>query len=46
MIDIHSKYDNMDKSGMFYAVICINNHIFFMYNLHFIRQPLEETKMV
>ena len=50
MIDIHSKYDNMDKSGMFYAVIYINNDIFLciicMYNLHFITQPLEETKMV
>ena len=28
MIDIHSKYDNMHKNGMFYALICINNHIF------------------
>ena len=27
MIDIHSKRDNMGKNGMFYALICINNHI-------------------
>ena len=27
MIDIHSKHDNMHKSGMFYALICINDHI-------------------
>ena len=27
MIDIHSKYDNGDKNGMFYALICIDNHI-------------------
>ena len=27
MIDIHSKYDNMHKNRMFYAKICINNHI-------------------
>ena len=27
MIDMHSKYDNMHKNGMFYALICINNHI-------------------
>ena len=28
MIEMHSKYDNMDKNGMFYALICINNHVF------------------
>ena len=27
MIDMHSKYDNMHKNGMFYALICIDNHI-------------------
>ena len=27
MIDMHSKYDNMHENGMFYALICINNHI-------------------
>ena len=27
MIDMHSKYDNMHTNGMFYALICINNHI-------------------
>ena len=27
MIDIHSKHDNMHKNGMFYALICIKNHI-------------------
>ena len=27
MIDIHSKYNNMHKSRMFYALIYINNHI-------------------
>ena len=28
MIEMHSKYDKMHKNGMFYALICINNHIF------------------
>ena len=28
MIDMYSKYDNMDKNGIFYALIFINNHIF------------------
>ena len=27
MIDMHSKYDNMYKNVIFYALICINNHI-------------------
>ena len=27
MIDMHSKYDNMHKNGMFYALICTNNHV-------------------
>ena len=27
MIDMHSKSDNMHKNVMFYALICINNHI-------------------
>ena len=27
MIDMHSKYDNKHKNKMFYAVICVNNHI-------------------
>ena len=27
MIEMHSKYDNMHQNGMFYALICINNHI-------------------
>ena len=26
MIDIYSKYDNMHKNEMFYALICINNN--------------------
>ena len=28
MIEMHSKYDNMHENGIFYAVICINNHVF------------------
>ena len=31
MIDMHSKYDNMHKNGMFYALICINNRIIACY---------------
>ena len=31
-IDIHSKYDNMHKNGMFYALIYINNHIIICIN--------------
>ena len=26
-LSMHSKYDNMHKNGMFYALICINNRI-------------------
>ena len=28
MIEMHSKYDNMHENGMFYTLICINNHVF------------------
>ena len=28
MIEMHSKYDYMHENGMFYALICINNHVF------------------
>ena len=27
MIDMHSKFDNIDNNGMFNALIDINNHI-------------------
>ena len=27
MIDLQSNYDNMHKDEMFYALVCINNHI-------------------
>ena len=27
MIEMHSKYDNMHINVMFYALICINNHV-------------------
>ena len=27
IIDMHSKYDNMHKNEMFYALVCINNYI-------------------
>ena len=27
MIDMHSKYDNMHKNGIFYVFVCINNHV-------------------
>ena len=26
-MDMHLKYDNMHENGMFYALICINNHV-------------------
>ena len=26
MIEMHLKYDNMHRNGMFYALFCINNH--------------------
>ena len=29
---MHSNYDNMDKNGMFYALICINNHVIISIN--------------
>ena len=32
MVDMHSKYDNMHKNGIFYAKICINNHIIICIN--------------
>ena len=34
MIDICSQHDNMHKNGMFYALICISNHIFTCINTH------------
>ena len=27
MIDMHSKFDNMHKNEMFYALLCINSHV-------------------
>ena len=27
MMNMHSKYDNMHRNGMFYALICFDNHI-------------------
>ena len=30
---MHSKYDNMHKNGIFYALICIKNHIIACYQL-------------
>ena len=32
MIEMHSKYDKMHTNRMFYALICINNHIFVCYD--------------
>ena len=32
MIEMHSKYDNMHTNGMFYALICINNHVLSCYD--------------
>ena len=28
MIEMHSKYDNMHINVMFYALFCINNHVY------------------
>ena len=35
MIDMHSKYDNMHKNEMFYALIWINNHILAYVNCYY-----------
>ena len=37
MIDIHSKYHNMNKNGLLYALIFIDNHIItcYIYYTHF-----------
>ena len=32
MIDIYSKHDRMQRNGMFYDLICINNHIILCIN--------------
>ena len=32
MIEMHSKYDNMHTNGMFYVLICINNHVLSCYD--------------
>ena len=32
MIEVYSKYDNMHKNGIFYALIYINNHIIISIN--------------
>ena len=31
MIDMHSKYDNKHKNGMFYDLISINNYVIACY---------------
>ena len=36
MVDMYSKYDNMQKNGMFYALIYINNHIITCIKLYII----------
>ena len=41
MIDMHLRYDNMHNNEMFYVLICINNHIIFMYELHVITRERE-----
>ena len=40
MIDMHSKYVNMHKNGMFYALICINSHIIASENCMLLVTPL------
>ena len=37
MIDMHPKYDNMNKTGMVYTLICINNHIIII--IHYMLSP-------
>ena len=37
-MNMHSKYDNVHKNGMFYALIWINNHVIIIIN--FILSPL------
>ena len=32
MIDMYRKYDNMNKTGIVYTLICINNHIIISIN--------------
>ena len=32
MIEMHSKYDIIHENGIFYAIICINNHIIVFIN--------------
>ena len=41
MIEMHSKYDNMHTNGMFYALICINNHVLSCLDcmLSYVEQP-------
>ena len=44
MIDMHLKYDNMHKNGMFYALICINNHVIACLGCMLSRNALEACK--
>ena len=39
MIDMHSRYDNMYKKGIFYALNCINIQIDYIYKLYVITYP-------
>ena len=46
MIDMHSKNDNMHTNGMFYALICINNHIIACYDFIYQRATAPSLHLV
>ena len=46
MIDLHLKYDNMHKNGMFYALICINNHVITSINYMLLHTPSPQTWII
>ena len=46
MIDMHSKYNNMHKSKMFYLLIYINNHILICINCMLSMHPKRSIGML
>ena len=48
MINIHSKYDSMQKNGMFNVFIYINNHVIIMKSLKMrqLVKKIEDSSMV
>ena len=43
---MHSKYDNMHKNGMFYALLCINNYVITSMNCMLSKYKMYDTSYI